>query len=331
MNTVTLNYDILAVDMDGTLLDPQGQLSPENADALRRARNAGLEIVLCTGRSLAEAGPIIEQIALTSKIGGGEETKNGEVKRGGKGTRYGGDEGDGEGGGGTGIFVGGAVTVDLHTRQTRSRRKMAPEIVFPLARLLNEMTGHRVLLLKDRSVVGVDYRLVGSGEIDLASQWWFSHMPVAFDTCDQPEDDPHPDETVRISIVTNAGKMRLLSKAVRAQFADGIFTHDFPVTTADGNGRHLADLAIHLMEIFRKDTNKWTALKEHADSRGVAVNRVAAIGDEVNDLLMIKNAGLGIAMGNAVEEVKRVALKHTTSNRESGVAAAVDQILSGNW
>jgi len=297
MNTTTLNYDILAVDMDGTLLDPHGKLSPQNSEALKLAAGEGLEIVLCTGRSLAEASAIVDQVGLA----------------------------------GTGIFVGGAVTVDLHTRKTVRRCKMAPEIVYPLARLLNDMAGHRVLLLKDRSVVGVDYRLVGSGEIDLASQWWFAHMPVAFDSYVNPEDDPHPDETVRISIVTTAGNMRLLSQAVHEQFADRIFTHDFPVTTADNNGRHLADNAIHLMEIFHYDTNKWTALQAHAKSRAVPVSRIAAIGDEVNDLLMIKNAGLGIAMANAVPGLKNIADQQTNSNAESGVATAINHILAGDW
>lgn len=297
MIKTNLKYDILAVDVDGTLLDRKGRVSARNRDALQRAVEVGLEVVLCTGRSLAEARAIVDEVGLA----------------------------------GAGIFVGGAITVDLSNGQTVRRMNMDVEVVRPIADYLNGETRHLVLLLKDRSEVGVDYRLVGTGEVDVASQWWFAHMPVAVDFCERVEDDPNPHETVRISIVTTAGEMRELRNGVIERFGEVTFTHDFPVTTEDGNGRHLGDEAIHLMEVFRADTNKWTALEALATSRGVATERVVAIGDEINDLGMIRGAGLGVAMGNAVVEVREVADRATACNDENGVAEAVDRILASVW
>jgi len=297
MLKTNLKYDILAVDVDGTLLDRKGQVSARNREALQRAAEAGMEVVLCTGRSLAEARAVVDKVGLV----------------------------------GAGIFVGGAITVDLSTGATVRRMNMDVEVVRPIAEYLNDETGHFVLLLKDRSEVGVDYRLVGTGEVDMASQWWFAHMPVAVDFCERVEDDPNPDETVRISIVTTAGEMRHLRNGVVEQFGEVTFTHDFPVTTEDGNGRHLGDDAIHLMEVFRADTNKWTALEAHAQSRRVETDRVAAIGDEINDLGMIRGAGLGVAMGNAVGAVREAADRVTEPNDENGVAEAVERILAGEW
>ena len=60
-------------------------------------------------------------------------------------------------------------------------------------------------------------------------------------------------------------------------------------------------------------------------------SRIAAIGDEVNDLTMVREAGLGVAMDNAVEDVKQAADVHTARNDEDGVALAIDHILSGRW
>jgi hydroxymethylpyrimidine pyrophosphatase-like HAD family hydrolase len=62
---------------------------------------------------------------------------------------------------------------------------------------------------------------------------------------------------------------------------------------------------------------------------GITMSQVVAIGDSLNDINMIRKAGLGIAMGNAQDEVKRAADKVTATNKEDGVAAAIrDYILS---
>lgn len=51
------------------------------------------------------------------------------------------------------------------------------------------------------------------------------------------------------------------------------------------------------------------------------------IGDQGNDLAMLKYAGLGVAMGNAPEEVKKVAKFVTLSNEEHGVAVAINKFI----
>ena len=47
--------DLIALDLDGTFLDPAGEISPASLEAVRTARAAGVKVVLSTGRSGAEA------------------------------------------------------------------------------------------------------------------------------------------------------------------------------------------------------------------------------------------------------------------------------------
>ena len=54
---MTNQYKILALDLDGTLLDAQSRITPENARAVRMAQQAGVQIVLCTGRNVREVRP----------------------------------------------------------------------------------------------------------------------------------------------------------------------------------------------------------------------------------------------------------------------------------
>ena len=58
---------------------------------------------------------------------------------------------------------------------------------------------------------------------------------------------------------------------------------------------------------------------------------MAAIGNDINDVAMLKGAGLGIAVANAIDEARAASHRHTLSNEEHGVAHAIDRILAGEW
>ena len=66
--------------------------------------------------------------------------------------------------------------------------------------------------------------------------------------------------------------------------------------------------------------SKATALKELCDVLGIDISQSIAVGDSLNDIAAIREAGLGVAMGNAQEEVKEAADVITLSNNEHGVA-----------
>jgi len=62
ISAVTPSIRLLALDIDGTLLNPQFQISPTDMRALRRAHSQGIEIVVVTGRRHTFALPIVEQL-----------------------------------------------------------------------------------------------------------------------------------------------------------------------------------------------------------------------------------------------------------------------------
>ena len=63
-----MRYRILALDVDGTLLDRDGTLRPSTAEAVARAARAGIRPVLCTGRRYRRARPIAEQLGLDAPL-----------------------------------------------------------------------------------------------------------------------------------------------------------------------------------------------------------------------------------------------------------------------
>ncbi|GIP33921.1 Cof-type HAD-IIB family hydrolase [Paenibacillus sp. J2TS4] len=59
-----MNYKLIALDVDGTLLNDQHELTPRTAELLREIHHAGAEIVLCTGRSPTNAAPYLKEMGL---------------------------------------------------------------------------------------------------------------------------------------------------------------------------------------------------------------------------------------------------------------------------
>jgi Cof subfamily protein (haloacid dehalogenase superfamily) len=82
------------------------------------------------------------------------------------------------------------------------------------------------------------------------------------------------------------------------------------------------------VEIMKNGCSKGRAVKMLAEIIGITRDEVVCIGDNENDIAMIEYAGLGIAMGNGCELLKKQADYITDTNFNSGVAKAINKILS---
>lgn len=83
-----------------------------------------------------------------------------------------------------------------------------------------------------------------------------------------------------------------------------------------------------VIEIVKHGLNKAVGLKKAADYFQIPPERIIAFGDEDNDLEMLEYAGKGIAMGNAIEQVKNVAKEVTLTNEEDGIGIYLNEQLN---
>ncbi|MDM5317696.1 Cof-type HAD-IIB family hydrolase [Fictibacillus sp. b24] len=81
------------------------------------------------------------------------------------------------------------------------------------------------------------------------------------------------------------------------------------------------------LEITNSEAQKGVALKKYAELKGISLENTMAIGDNYNDVSMLEIAGFPVAMGNAVDEIKEMAAFVTKENDESGVAFAIKRFL----
>lgn len=84
------------------------------------------------------------------------------------------------------------------------------------------------------------------------------------------------------------------------------------------------------IEINAVKAQKGLALLDYAKLKNIKQNEIAAIGDNLNDESMIRAAGVGVAMGNAIPLIKDIAQVTTKNNNEDGVAYILNQFVKEN-
>ena len=114
----------------------------------------------------------------------------------------------------------------------------------------------------------------------------------------------------KITFLVNSYEREKLYKLLQTEFSQ-----KFDVTCS----------AAVLVEVSPKGDDKGVALKFIADYFGVDLSSTVAIGDNLNDLSMIKTASVGVAVGNATEELKKEADYVTVSNNEHCVAKIIEK------
>ena len=85
--------------------------------------------------------------------------------------------------------------------------------------------------------------------------------------------------------------------------------------------------AAFYLEVIPKIINKGQGIRDICTVLGIAPAQVISFGDAANDIPMLREAGMGVAMGNAAYAVKAAADMVTLSNNDDGIAAALEKLL----
>ena len=99
------------------------------------------------------------------------------------------------------------------------------------------------------------------------------------------------------------------------------------LTAKESIGFTLTSSMSYNLEVGGLNTSKANALKEFSSISGIPLKRVMSFGDSPNDSAMIIESGFGVAMGNAVDEVKAVADYIAPSNEDEGVMKTINELL----
>jgi Cof subfamily protein (haloacid dehalogenase superfamily) len=268
------------VDIDGTLLNSQFNVSPGDLNALRRAHEEGVDVLLATGRRHAFAMPIAEQLGFDFSL----------------------------------ISSNGAITRSL-SGETFHRDMLPAATARRLCVAMKEFRGNAVLTF-DKETKGA-ITLERMDLLTASIQKWLEKNLEFIDFVIPVEDSLVTDPVQAMF----CGPIARMQQALVAIEGSGL-APEVTVLRTEYPGRDLT-----IVDILNAECSKGHAVERWARHRGIAREEIMAIGDNFNDVEMLAMAGRPFIMGNASEELRGRGWEVTLTNDQSGVAAAVEQVL----
>ena len=192
---------------------------------------------------------------------------------------------------------------------------MDKSLASELSELL-ESAGHAVMAAQDYENGGNEYVVSGNVDPLPPMQVWLDHTRAKVHKTPTLSQFDHS-RTIRLSVIAPMDSLDDVQRRVDERFADRVFYHRMTIPHK----------GVELMEIFDPSCNKWEGIMQVARRHDVLPEEIVAIGDDFNDLHMIRNAGLGVAMGNARPEVQRLAKRVIGTNEDEGLAQFLEELV----
>jgi len=278
---------LIALDIDGTILDSGGRVPDANRRAIARAMESGVEIALATGRRYDFARPIFDQLPGPLTL----------------------------------ILSNGAI-VKTRDGQTLMRRLLPREVARDVLARVPERDGAAVVFDRPREgqVVfeSIDWDHPRHHRF-FASNRQFLREIAPLEAC--LTEDP-----IQVMFSGGCLPMRALFESLRSLTRPSGEprgrTPTFEVTLTEYEHRDFS-----LVDVISDGCSKGSTLGRWAESRGIPAREVMAVGDNLNDLEMLEFAGTPVLMGNALPELKARGWPVTATNDDCGVARAIETFV----
>ena len=293
---------MIAVDLDGTLLGAEGRVGPRNLAALQAAGQAGVQVVVATGRRHCYALHVLREIGLP----------NDAVL----------------------ITSNGAVVRRLDN-QLIERTFMPNETAIWLCGHIGDFRNALVITFDKVGPDGEDTcgALVVEELEDLHTSIgnWMRSNERYLRQVTPIEDALHSDPPIQMMLCGTVERMR----RAEARMLEDSRVHAVGDTRSDGritlNRTEYPQRNLSLLDILPAGCSKGNALLRLAAAQGIAAGEVMALGDNWNDISMLEVVGFPVLMGNAPDDLQRIAFERgwmrTTSNETDGVAEAIYSAL----
>lgn len=249
-------YRLIASDLDGTLLGPDGEPTKDLADAVGKLRRKGIHFVAASGRMYTTQKEIAQKVCVSYSV----------------------------------IAYNGAVTVCEDG--TITRRRIDAETVRGIVGYCYvrgyyvQCYYNGVLRTKEDSPL-------------LRSDPDSRFAEIQFVNLLETESKP----SVKVVILPGSENVPAVMSDIKSMYPKLYVTQSGP----------------HVIEVMPGGVNKATALESICERLGIESDEVIAFGDGMNDIPMIRWAGLGVAVGNAPDAVKKAATVVATKNGPDGV------------
>lgn len=277
-----MQYKLLALDLDGTLLNSRGYMTGNTIRTIRNAIDNGLKVTLATGRPYVFAKEIAKILNIDVPL----------------------------------VSHDGAYVCDILSNKPVFVKRLDNTITKDIIEILIDNGLEFMVLHEDYGVTNARFGIkkflrafsIGKLKLLLVEKSYYRIMSS--------------EDILKYVCESRLSPPKLFASGEHKNIEKAKIDMDKKL----GN-KVKVTMSAQGLEILPSGVSKAVGLEILAEILGINSDEVAAMGDSMNDLEMLEYAGLGIAMGNASEKVKKHAALVTDTNNEEGVARAIDRFL----
>lgn len=289
-------YKLVAIDLDGTLLNSYGEVSESTKDEIKKAIKNGVEVVLASGRPISSVEDLAEELQANHYL----------------------------------ISGNGAIVFDIYKKEIVYDRFLSKEQVLNIVKICEENSIYYNIYTENEVLTkSLNYNTLFYHSENMHKQEEkrtnINILTDVYDYILKSDNQKYLKVTVcdqsQIVFSSIIKKLRTLNDIDVLEVS-----HMSKKIIKSGTEEVLVEYCY--TEITNKNVNKWTALKYIMNEMKIDRSEVVAIGDNINDKEMIEEAGLGVAMGNSTPAIKEIANVEVGTNNEEGVRETFQKYIN---
>ena len=286
-------YKLVAIDLDGTMLDSFGQVTENTKKVIQKTIEKGTDVIIASGRPIDSIKTIAKEIGSNKYF----------------------------------IAGNGALIYDIQKDEILYEKYMNKEKVLEIIKICEENSiSYNVYTDKTILSTALKYNVLYYHKENLKKEEKKrTHINIVENMYEYIK-NMKEEKFLKITIC-DENKTVFKSIIRRLQGISNIEILDVSHMSRKviELGTEEIPIEYYYTEISSKNVDKWYAIEFLINKLQIKKEEVIAIGDNVNDKMMIQEAGLGIAMGQSMPELKELADYVTDINSEEGVAKALEK------
>lgn len=290
-------YKLMAIDLDGTLLNSYVEVSENTRKALLEAKNRGTEVVLASGRPISSTESLAVELGVDNYL----------------------------------ISGNGSAVYDIKKQEIIYDRFLSKEQVLKIADICEQNSFFYNVYTEDEVIASsLSYNILFYHKENLKKvEEKRTHINVVQNIKEYIEQSGK-EKFLKITVCDET-KFIFNSIMRKLKEIDGIDVLEVAYMSRKKikSGTDDVDIQYFYTEITNENVNKWSAIEFLLDKLNIKKEEVIAIGDNMNDKEMILEAGLGVVMGNSNPQMKEIANEIVADNNSEGVLEAINKFVLG--
>lgn len=287
-------FKLVAIDLDGTMLNQYGIVTQKTKNSIKKAQENGIEIMIASGRPIDSVKTISKEIGSENYF----------------------------------ISGNGSIIYDIKKDEIIYENVLKKQKALEIIKICEENSiFYNVYTEKEIIAKNLQYNVLYYHKENLTkAEEDKTHINIVENIYDYIEKTE-----AKVLKVMICDKHQTIFNAIMRKLKE---VEDIEVLEVSHMSRKIIrqgteeiPIEYFYTEISAKNVDKWTALEFLKEKLQISSEEIVAIGDNVNDKKMIEKSGYGIAMWQSAPQIKEIADYVTDSNVDDGVANALDKLL----